>query len=59
LLAMKSIALDAMAKPTYLNPLTWLWCILLASRVRFYSFLEYFKLAKIIMVQDFGSVEDE
>jgi hypothetical protein len=56
---MKSIALDAMAKPIDLNPLTWLWCILSASKMHFYSFFEHLKFAEIVMVQVFGSVKDE
>jgi len=51
--------MHAMAKPLDVNPLTWLWHILLTFRVFACSFLEYFKLAEIAMVQMFGSVENE
>jgi hypothetical protein len=44
---MKSNALDAMVKPTYLNPFKWYWHILLTIQN---GFLEYFKLTKIVMV---------
>jgi hypothetical protein len=58
-LAMKLNACATMVKLIDVNPLTRLWCILLASKLLVYSFPKYFKLAKINMVQVLGSVEDE
>jgi len=51
--------MHAMAKPLDVNPLTWLWRIILALRVFDCSFLKYFKLVEIAMVQMFGSVKNE
>jgi hypothetical protein len=59
LLSMKSNAIDAMAKPIDVNHVFCLWCTLLTSRVLFFSFPKYFKLAKIAIVQVIGSVKDE
>ncbi len=50
MLAMKSNALDTVAKLANLNPLTQLLCILLANKMISCSFLKYFKLAKIAMI---------
>jgi hypothetical protein len=50
MLAMKSNALDTVAKLANLNPLTQLFCILLANKMIFCSFLKYSKLAKIAMI---------
>jgi len=59
MLTMKSNALDTMVKLANLNPLTQLLCTLLASKMFFCSFLEYFKLARIAMVQVLGSMENK
>jgi hypothetical protein len=56
MLAMKSNACATMAKPLDVNPLTHIFSI---SKVLTYSFLEYFKFVKIVMVQVLGSMEDE
>ncbi len=56
MLAMKLNACATMAKPLDVNPLTHIFSI---SKVLTYSFLEYFKFVKIIMVQVLGSMEDE
>jgi hypothetical protein len=58
-LAMNSNAYIAMVKPIDVKPLTHLWHTLSTSRLFAYSFLEYFKLVEIAMVQVIGSVEDE
>ncbi len=56
---MKSNALDTVVKLANLNPLTQLLCILLASKTISCFFLEYFKLARISMLQILGSVENK
>jgi hypothetical protein len=58
-LALKSNACVVMAKPIDMNLLMHLWCILLASRLFAYSFLEYIKLVEIAMVQVLGNMKDE
>ncbi len=58
-LAMNSSACTTMVKPINVNPLTHLWHTLSTSKLFAYSFLEYFKLVEIAMVQVIGSVEDE
>jgi hypothetical protein len=57
--AMKSNACVAMAKPIDVNLLKHLWRILFDIQIIGFYFLEYFKLAKIAMVQVLDSVEDE
>jgi hypothetical protein len=57
MLAMKSNALDTRTKLANLNPLTQLLCTLLANKMISCFFLEYFKLANIVMVQVLGSME--
>ncbi len=59
MLAMKSNALDTVAKLANLNPLTQLLCILLASKMISCSFFKYFKLAKIAMIQVLGSMKNK
>jgi len=56
MLAMNSNACATIAKPLDMNPLKHIFSI---SKVRTYSFLEYFKFVKIVMVQVLGSMEDE
>jgi len=46
-LAMKSNACATMAKLFDVNPLTWLQCTFLASKIFVCAFFEYFKLAKL------------
>ncbi len=58
-LAMKSNACIAMVKPINMNPLMHLWHTLLTSRLFVYSFLKYFKLAEITMVQIISNINDE
>jgi hypothetical protein len=60
-LAMKSNACVAMAKPLDVNdPLTHLWWTFSTSKMLTCSFLMYFKVTEIAMVQVFtSSVEDE
>ncbi len=58
-LVMKSNAYTAVAKLFDVNPLTHLWCTFPASRMLACSFPEYFKLAKITMIQVLGNVEDK
>jgi hypothetical protein len=41
------------------NALTHLWCVINAYQLLFHSFLEYLKLAKIVMTHIFGCIEDE
>jgi len=49
----------AMEAPFHVNPLIWLWHILDVSHILWHSFLEFFKLAKITIIQVLGLVEDE
>ncbi len=49
----------AMEAPFHVNPLTQLWRTLEASRILWHSFPEFFKLAKIAIVQMLGLVEDD
>ncbi len=56
---MKSIVCTTIVKPLNVNHLTRFWHILLTSKVLAYAFSEYFKSVEIVMVQMFGSVEDE
>jgi len=58
-LAMKSNACTTMVKLLDVNPLTPLWHILSTFRVLACALPKYFKLVEIVMVQVFGSVEDE
>ncbi len=45
--------------PILMNPFTWLWIMLSTSKVLWNILLNYFKLAKIVIVQMFMSIEDE
>jgi len=56
---MQSNVVAIMEAPFHANPLTQLWQIFEASRILWHSFLEFFKLAKIAVVQIMGLVEDE
>jgi hypothetical protein len=56
---MKSNVAATMEVPFHVNPLTWIWRTLEASHILRHSFLNFFKLAKIGIVQMLGSVEDE
>ncbi len=58
-LAMNSNACTTMAKRINVNPLPHLWHTISTSKLFTYSFLEYFKLVEIAMVQVIGSVKDE
>jgi hypothetical protein len=48
-----------MEAPFHVNPLIRLWHILDVSHILWHSFLEFFKLAKITVIQVLGLVEDE
>jgi hypothetical protein len=48
-----------MAPPFDTNLLIRMWHLVTASRVFVYSFLEYVKLAEMVMVQIVGNVKDE
>jgi hypothetical protein len=48
-----------MEAPFHVNPLTQLWQILEGFHILRHSFLEFFKLAKIAIMQMLGLVEDE
>ncbi len=50
-LAKNSSACTAMVTPIDVNPLTHLWHTLSTSKLFVYSFLKYFKLVEIVMVQ--------
>ncbi len=41
------------------NALTHLWFVINAYQLLFHIFVEYLKLAKIVMIHIFGSIEDE
>jgi hypothetical protein len=41
------------------NDLTHLWCVINAYQLLFHIFLEYLKLAKIVMTHIFECIEDE
>jgi hypothetical protein len=56
---MKSNATTLMEAPFHVNPLTWLWRMLEASRISRHSFPGFFKLVEIIIMQMLGLVEDE
>jgi hypothetical protein len=56
---MKSNATTTMEAPFHINPLTWLWRTLEASHILRHSFPKKFKLAKIVIMQVLGSMEDE
>jgi hypothetical protein len=58
-ITMKFNDVATMEAPFHINPLTWLWRTLEASRILRHSFLKKFKLAKLVIVQVLGSVEDE
>jgi hypothetical protein len=48
-----------MVEPKNENPLTKLWCQLATSNLLVVRFYEFVKLAKLVIVQVIGSVEDE
>jgi len=48
-----------MEAPFHVNPLTLLWHILEASHILCHFFLEFFKLAKVAIIEVLGLVEDE
>jgi hypothetical protein len=56
---LQSNVVATMEAPFHVNPLTQLWRILEASYILQHSFLEFFKLAKIAIVQMLGSMENE
>jgi hypothetical protein len=56
---MKSNVAIAIEAPFHVNPLIRLWHTLEASRILQQSFLEFFKLVEIVVVQVLGSMEDE
>jgi len=58
-LAMKSNACATMVKLLDVNLLTQLWHIFSTFKVLACALSKYFKLVEIVMVQVFGSVEDE
>jgi len=58
-MTMKSNVVIAMEPPFHVNISTRLWCTLEASRILRHSFLDFFKLAEIAIVQVLGSMEDE
>jgi hypothetical protein len=58
-ITMKSNAATTMEAPFHINPLTWLWITLETSCILKHSFPKFFKLAKIVIVQVLGSMEDE
>ncbi len=45
--------------PTIINPLTWIWWVIHASKLLSNAFLEYLRVAKIAVVHVLGFVEDE
>jgi hypothetical protein len=56
---MQSNVATIMEARLHVNPLTRLWWTLEASHIWWHSFLEFFKLAKIVRIQILGSMEDE
>lgn len=58
-ITMKFNVTIAMEVPFNVNPLIWLLCTLKTYRILRHSLLEFFKLAKIAIVQVLGLVEDE
>jgi hypothetical protein len=56
---MKSNVAIAMEAPFHVNPITQFWHTLEASCILWHSFLEFFKLAEIEVVQVLGLMEDE
>ncbi len=53
-----ALALDK-AHSLISNALTHLWCVIDAYQLLFHIFVEYLKLAKIVMIHIFGSIEEE
>jgi hypothetical protein len=51
--------ITTMEAPFHVNPLTLLWHILEASHILCHFFLEFFKLAKVAIIEVLGLVEDE
>ncbi len=58
-ITMQSNVVATMDAPFHANPLIQLWRILEASWILWHSFLEFFKLAKIAVMQMLGLVENE
>ncbi len=56
---MKSNVILAMGLPYTMNPMIQLWKSLASSQAIAHKMLEYVKLAKFVMVQVIGLVEDE
>jgi hypothetical protein len=56
---MNSNVIAMMEVPFHGNPLTRLWRTLEASYILRHSFLEFFKLVEIAIMQMLGLVEDE
>jgi hypothetical protein len=56
---MKSNATNCLDPPFDMNPLTRMWCLVRTSCILVTDFPKYVKLAKLVMVQVVGSVEDE
>jgi hypothetical protein len=55
----KANVVSTIEPPILMNPFTWLWIMLSTSKVLWNILLNYFKLAKIVIVQVFMSIEDE
>jgi hypothetical protein len=58
-LTIKSNATNCLAPPFDMNPLIRMWRLVTTSCILVTSFPKYVKLAKLVMVQVVGSVEDK